>query len=300
MMAADLILAALVRSQVAASLAIVLALALRGPARILIGAELTYRLWCIVPIAAVVSLFPNLSEFAASGNGSVSPPHVALAGPLLKAWIAGAALAGGWMALGEWAFRRAARRGRVGPAVMGVSWPRIVTPADYLERFTACERDLIGRHERTHIARRDPKANLFIAAMRALGWFTPRVHLAGACARLDQELACDAAVIQAWPACRRDYGATLLKAHLTSPRSALACAWVSPGRHPLELRLTMLARPPLSLAHYLRGAAGVGAVAVTLSLGVWGLSPAGAPGAPCQWPGTEPSRAPSVVSISLR
>ena len=299
-MAADLILAALVRSQVAASLAIVLALALRGPARVLIGAELTYRLWAIVPVATVVSLFPTLSEFIAPGGGSVAPPHAALAAPLLAAWIAGATATAGLMALGERAFRRAARQGRAGPAVMGVSWPRIVTPADYLDRFTARERDLIGRHERTHIARRDPKANLFIAAMRALGWFNPLVHLAGACARLDQELACDAAVIQAWPACRRDYGATLLKAHLTSPRSALACAWVSSGRHPLELRLIMLARPPLSLSRYLRGAAAVGVVAVTLSLGVWGLAPAGASGAPYQWPHVEPARSPSVVSVSPR
>ncbi|HEY4030080.1 MAG TPA: M56 family metallopeptidase, partial [Caulobacteraceae bacterium] len=62
-MTADFLLATLLRAQAAASLAIVLVLLLRGPARLLIGAELTYRLWAVAPIAAVVSLFPSLSEF---------------------------------------------------------------------------------------------------------------------------------------------------------------------------------------------------------------------------------------------
>jgi beta-lactamase regulating signal transducer with metallopeptidase domain len=271
-MTADLLFDALLRCQVAASLAVVLVLALRAPSRLLIGAELTYRLWVIVPVTAVVSLFPTLSEFVSAGPGA-PPPHHPHAALLLQAWFAGAIAAAGLMALGEALFRRSARRGLAGPAVMGVAWPRIVTPADYAERFTASERELIGRHERAHIARRDPKTNLFIAAMRALGWFNPLVQLAGSCARLDQELACDAAVIQAWPACRRDYGATLLKAHLTSPRSALACAWPATGPHPLEVRLSMLSQPPLSLSHYLKGAAGVGLVAVVVAVSVWSLAP---------------------------
>ena len=311
-MTADLLFAALLRSQFAASLAIVLVLILRGPARHLIGPELTYRMWAIVPITAVVSLFPSLSEFAAGSplvDNSIRPAlHVATALPpvtphadvLLQLWVAGGVLAVVLIAIGEALFRRAARQGRAGPAVMGVSWPRIVTPADYAERFTAHERDLIGRHERAHIARRDPKANLFIAAMRVLGWFNPLVHLAAGCARLDQELACDAAVIQAWPGCRRDYGATLLKAHMASPRSALACAWFAPGRHPLELRLSMLARPPLSLAHYLRGAAAVALTAFVVAAAIWGFAPGGVASPSFQWPTEQAAHAPSAVSVSAR
>jgi beta-lactamase regulating signal transducer with metallopeptidase domain len=272
MTTADLLLGALVRSQIAASLATMLVLTLRPAARRLIGAELTYRLWVVAPVAAVVSLFPSLSEFVSHGHGPPPPVHPQAA-LLLETWIVGAAVVGAVMALAEVLFRRSARQGRAGPAVMGVSWPRIVTPSDYAERFTASERALIGRHERTHIARRDPKANLFIAAMGALGWFNPLVHIAAACARLDQELACDAAVIEAWPGCRRDYGATLVKAHMSRLPSPLACAWPATGRHPLEVRLGMLARPPLSLSHYVKGAAGVGLVAVILAVGVWTLAP---------------------------
>jgi beta-lactamase regulating signal transducer with metallopeptidase domain len=277
-MTADLLFAALVRSHVAASLAILLVLVLRVPARRLIGAELTYRLWVIAPVTAVVSLFPNLSEFVSGGatGNPASDPHAVV---LLAIWFAGGVVAAGLMVLSEVLFRRSARRGAAGPAVMGVAWPRIVTPYDYAQRFTPHERELIGRHERTHIARRDPNANLFIAAMCALGWFNPLVHIAAACARLDQELACDAAVIQAWPGCRRDYGATLLKAHLSRLSSPLACAWPAAGPHPLEIRLGMLARPTLSLSQYVKGAAAVGFVAVAVAAAVWSLGPAG-PGAP--------------------
>ncbi|HTK34804.1 MAG TPA: M56 family metallopeptidase [Caulobacteraceae bacterium] len=272
MTTADLLVDALVRSQIAASLAIMLVLALRPAAQRLIGAELTYRLWVVAPVAAVVALFPSLSEFLSQGDAAPPAlhPHATL---LLEAWALGVTTVGGLMALAEALFRRSARQGRAGPAVMGVSWPRIVTPSDYAERFTAAERALIGRHERTHIARRDPRANLFIAAMGALAWFNPLVHIAAACARLDQELACDAAVIEAWPGCRRDYGATLVKAHMSRLASPLACAWPAAGRHPLEVRLGMLARPPLSLSHYVKGAAGIGLVAVILAIGVWTLAP---------------------------
>jgi beta-lactamase regulating signal transducer with metallopeptidase domain len=288
-MAADLLFSAWLRAQLAASFAIALVLVLRFPARRLIGAELAYLLWSIVPIAAVVSLFPSFSEFSHAGYLPgvewlpVYPPHQARAALLLEIWGGGMLVAAMLMALGEAAFRRAAAEGRAGPAVMGISWPRLVTPADYAERFDAHERELIGRHERTHIARRDPIANLVIATARALGWFNPLVHLAATCARLDQELACDAAVIAAWPQWRRDYGATLLKAHLAGPRSAFACAWLAQGRHPLEVRLSMLARPSLSLAHYLRGAAAVGLSAFTVAVGVWGFAPGGLAHTPFEW-----------------
>jgi beta-lactamase regulating signal transducer with metallopeptidase domain len=293
----DLLLAALLRAQVAAGVAVLLVLALRRPGRVLIGAELTYRLWAIAPVAAVVSLFPTLPAFMSSWGQPARPagppqllPHAEL---LLLAWVVGAVAMAALLTLSEARFRRLARLGRAGPAVMGVHWPRIVTPAGYAAMFTAAERALIDRHERAHIARRDPRANLFLAAMRVLGWFNPLVHVAVACARLDQELACDAAVIQARPDCRRDYGATLLKAHLVGPRSPFSCAWMAAARHPLEIRLSMLARPPISLSHYLRGAAAVALVAVAVALGVWSLAPGGVAGPGFDWTAVPAARGPA-------
>jgi beta-lactamase regulating signal transducer with metallopeptidase domain len=276
---ADLLLAALLRAEAAGTVAILLVLVLRAPARRLIGAGLAYRLWTVVPVAAVTAVFPSLSDFSHStGDAQVSltAPGL-LPAPLLLAWLAGAALTAAAMAIAEARFRRLARQGRAGPAVMGLFWPRMVVPADYDRRFTAPERDLIRAHERAHIARGDPGANLFVAAMRALNWFNPLVHLGAACARLDQELACDAAVVEARPDSRRLYGETLLKAHMTAPRSPFACAWGAVARHPLETRLSLLARPALTLSVYLRGAALVGLVALLAVLSVWGAGPGWSP-----------------------
>jgi len=53
---------------------------------------------------------------------------------------------------------RSARAG-VGPAVVGVLRPRIVTPSDFETRFSEDERALILAHERTHLRRGDHIAN---------------------------------------------------------------------------------------------------------------------------------------------
>ena len=273
----DLLLAALIRAQAGGAVAVLLVLALRLPARRLIGAELAYRLWAVVPIAAVAALFPTRSEFVPMETQGYMVKALALALPssqfLLFVWAAGAVAVAALFAVSEACYRRLVRRGVAGPAVMGVFWPRVVTPVDFDAQFSAAERDLIGLHERAHIARRDPQSNLLIAALQVLGWFNPLAHLAAACVRLDQELACDAAVVQARPDLRRAYGATLLKAHLARPRSPLVCTWPAPARHPLEVRLGMLARPSLDLAQYLRGAAAVTVVAAVAVIAVWMTGP---------------------------
>lgn len=271
----ELLLQALLRAEAAGTLALALIIILRAPVRRLIGPELAYRLWAVAPVAAVTAVFPSMAD---SLPGAAGPSGGAFAAPadaslMLAVWLAGAIAMAALTALSELHFRRLARGGRAGPAVMGALWPRMVTPHDYAQRFTAAERELIRHHERTHIARGDPGTNLFLAVMVVLNWFNPLVHLAAICVRLDQELACDAAVIEALPKSRRLYGETLLKAHVAGPRSPLACAWFAPSRHPLETRLAMLTRPSVTLARYLRDAALVGLLAVVAALSVWTAGP---------------------------
>lgn len=290
-MGSELLLITLLRAQAAASAAILLVLLIRGPARRLMGAGLAYRLWAIAPTAAVASLFPTFTEF---WEVAVSPPVasaklgvVALIYPLmdaqawrgcsamvLRVWLGGGLILLAVMTAGELRFRHLVSKGRAGPAVMGLSWPQIVLPSDYTARFSAAERSLIRRHERAHILRRDPQANLVIAALQVVGWFNPLVHLAARCARLDQELACDAEVLQFDKASRRTYGEALLKAHLATPQSPLACAWRG-SRRPIELRLAMLARPQPSHTSQIAGAAAVCALAVVTAVSIWIVAPRG-------------------------
>jgi beta-lactamase regulating signal transducer with metallopeptidase domain len=75
--------------------------------------------------------------------------------------------------------------------------------------------------------------------------------------KLDQELACDALVIEGRPKVRRTYAPALLKAHLTGPQSALVRAWTPERRRlassPLKRRLRALSWGEVSLSRYMAG-----------------------------------------------
>ena len=232
---------ALLRANLVAALAILAVLALRLLARRAFGPEVAYWLWAAPPLAAVATLTPCKT--------ALPPVHpllnlapTDLAPQLLVAWIAGVGLA---LALLGWAqakFLSEARAGRAGPAVVGVITPRIVMPKDD-GRYSEEERALIRAHEREHIARKDPRAGALIALFQCLGWFNPLVHFGAHVARLDQELACDAAVLRRHPRSRALYAKTLLKTQLVGTALPLGCYWPSRSRHPLEVRVELLRRP---------------------------------------------------------
>lgn len=267
----ELLVLALTRVQIAAAVGVLIVLLLRLPVRRLFGPRLAYGLWAIVPVAAIASVFPSLSETLRIGQAAV-PLTLDLALKVLAAWLAGAAVFAGVMLLQERAFRRKADRGEVGPAVMGALWPRLVLPADFEVRFSARERDLILLHERTHIRRGDPIANLAVAGCRVLGWCNPMVHVGAAFARIDQELACDATVLALRDNIRGDYAKALLKVSTSGLASPLACGW---GTHPLVLRVGFLGRIEPSVRRQVAGFLFLTVLAVATFLGVWGLAPRG-------------------------
>jgi len=280
-MATELLVLMFLKAQAAATGAILLVLLLRYPARRWIGAELSYRLWAIVPAAAAASLFPTLRLFLRlddktdvlmGSSPAVWAPVLHHAPALALVWLLGALVPAGLFLLAEIRFQRRVRRGLAGPAITG-AWPRMVVPSDYRARFSEAERVLIREHEREHMARRHPTANLVIALMQVVSWFNPLAHLAAACARMDQELACDAAVVARHPRQRGDYARTLLKAHATHTGSPFACALAAGRRHPLEVRVAMLAKPRISVRRDAIGVFAIGALAVVLAFALWSLAP---------------------------
>jgi beta-lactamase regulating signal transducer with metallopeptidase domain len=126
---------------------------------------------------------------------------------------------------------------------VGVVTPKVVMPPDD-GRYSPDERALIRAHEREHIHRKDPRAGALMAAFQCLAWFNPLVHLGVHLARLDQELACDAAVLRRHPGSRVLYAKTLLKTQLAAVALPLGCYWPARARHPLEVRVELLRRGP--------------------------------------------------------
>lgn len=281
-MVAELLALTLLRTQAAAMAAVLLVLLLRAPTRKVFGAGLAYRLWALVPVAAIATVFPSLSE--ALGTGL--PPTLMgeeRAALLLAVWLTGAVALATAIFLQDRTFRARAETGRAGPAVMGVFWPRVVLPADFSARFDEQARKMVDLHERAHIKRGDPLANFIIAGVQVLGWCNPLIHLGALCARLDQEMACDATVLSLRPNLRRPYAEALVEAHTRRTGSPLACFFAA---HPLLLRVKLLARPEPSHRRQTAGAAVIALLAVVTALGVWTVTPRGPlPNQDVSWPG---------------
>ncbi|HET6970331.1 MAG TPA: M56 family metallopeptidase [Phenylobacterium sp.] len=230
---------AFLKANLVAGLAVAAVAVARIPARRLFGAVAAYDLWLAPPLAGFATLIavflPNDSEERAVSL-AVNLPHLTLAAGVW-ALVAGGIAAG--FALAQVRFVVAARRGHGGPAAVGFISPRIVLPADD-GSYTAAERDLIRAHEREHVARKDPRAAAMAALAQCLCWFNPLVHLAAHLMRLDQELACDEAVVRRRPAARALYARTLLKTQLAGQPLPFGCYWPARGRHPLEVRIELL------------------------------------------------------------
>jgi beta-lactamase regulating signal transducer with metallopeptidase domain len=290
-MANDL-LVAFVHLNLAAAGAILVVLMARQTVRRHFGPQIAYGLWICVPAAAAAALLPAAmaTRIVPPGDGPHFDPIYdasqqlmqAPATALLGLWLAGALVGAAMVAFWQLRFLDLARRGLAGPAVAGFFAPRIIMPADAESRYSAEERVLIRAHERTHIARGDPRINGLIALAQCLGWFNPLIHLAAREARLDQELACDAAVLAYRSGQKRRYAETLLKTQLGAIAAPLGCHWLAgQAQHPLEQRIKALRRPPPDFQRQDIGTFVMAGAIVLAAYGAWkAQSPAPAEGMP--------------------
>ena len=223
-------------------LAVAVVAVARIAARRAFGPATAYQLWIVPPAVAFATLLlvfvPRDSETA-----SLAASTALSVGWLPAVWALGVLGMAAAFTIAQLRFLAEVRAGRGGPAVFGLIAPRIVLPVDD-GRYTLEERELIRAHEREHVARKDPRAAALAAAFQCLCWFNPFAHLAAHLVRLDQELACDAAVIRHRPDTRGLYARTLLKTQLAAQPLPFGCYWPARGRHPLELRVAMLKRRP--------------------------------------------------------
>jgi beta-lactamase regulating signal transducer with metallopeptidase domain len=168
--------------------------------------------------------------------------------------------------------------------------PRLVTPADFGQRFSPAEQRLIRAHELAHIDRQDGRIAALAVTAAWVCWFNPLAHIALAAFRADQELACDATVLRRMPNARRAYAAALLRAEPMTRELVFGSAWLTRA-HPLAARVAALARrAPDDMRHDL-GVGLAGALAVASFAGAWAAHP------PLASP--RPAAGPTVILMEL-
>jgi len=295
----------LVALTIASTLSMLVVLAIRRGVRLVFGAAAAYSTWLLVPAAMLAVLLPAPSDSGSTIGVSI---RIALFSTLstaidnspgsslhtdhpvdwtlwaIGAWVAGAALFVLYLAGLQRAFvsnlgtlsgsrcvLRAARSAGC-PALLGVLRPKIVLPVDFESRYTRMERLLVFSHERTHLRRGDTLWNAFVALMRCFFWFNPLVHLASTCFRVDQELACDAAVLGDFPRSRRTYANAMLKTEMLDVALPVGCSWQS--AYHLKERLKMVKKPVPSHRRRTYGRVCVVVASLVVGFSVWAAQPA--------------------------
>jgi len=285
----------LVATTVWSSVAIVAVLLLRRIVRARFGAGRAYALWLAIPLAICVQALPAPER---SAGGQEAPVHVMApaattvasisetsrnAGWLPVVWIAGSLAMFGLLMVRQRRFRKGLGRlvplgdgtwrtnsHRHGPLVLGWIRPKIVLPADFEGRYSCQQQRLVLCHERVHCQRWDGLWNVMVVGMRCIFWFNPLVHLAESRFLLDQEMACDEAVMQTLPGTRQAYAEALLANHIPRPRVPSGVRAF--GQHPLKERITML-NSHFSPRRRIVGNTICGLVLVALAAGIWAASP---------------------------
>jgi beta-lactamase regulating signal transducer with metallopeptidase domain len=290
---------------VVSSVAIIAALILRLGLRPLFGVTAGYSAWLLVPVGLAAVFLPHfhyadsavsialdsdsasalryeldesLGRLLSVGQSSIRwPPWV------LGAWCVGAALFLAYLVGAQRAFVNSlgalsgsqrvlrAERSAGCPALLGVIRPKIVLPLDFKSRYTRFERLLIFSHERIHLRQGDAAWNALVALLRCLFWFNPLVHIASTYFRVDQELACDAAVLRDHPGSRRAYARAMLKTQLADAALPIGCRWQSIDH--FKERLQMLKRTTPGRARRLGGHAFVMIASSIVGYGAWAAEP---------------------------
>lgn len=295
MMASEL-LSLLLWANATLSVGILIVLALRVPVRRLAGARVAYALWLLplfafagwlVPARQVaMTIAPSTIADTADSAVAIAP----MASPeflMIACWLVGVGAMLAMFALrqrgfvrsagslepiaelGQGVFRAAPSHG---PAVVGALRPMIVLPRDFGARFSSAEQALVLAHERQHLDRFDPMVNAVTMGLRAVNWFNPLVHIAARALRIDQELACDAAVLARHSGMHRIYAEAMLKSHAAAFDIPVGCAWHTSAFHPLKERILMLTFTPSRLSRGL-GLSFVTAAAVGVCGAVWLIRP---------------------------
>lgn len=99
----------------------------------------------------------------------------------------------------------------ISPQLVGLINPKIIVPIDFEEQFSASQQALILRHEYCHWQQKDPIWNMLGVVILSVFWFNPLFWYAFWQFKLQQELACDARVLNSESvAVRKEYALSMV------------------------------------------------------------------------------------------
>ncbi|SMF84957.1 bla regulator protein blaR1 [Paenibacillus uliginis N3/975] len=130
-----------------------------------------------------------------------------------------------------------------GPAVVGFNKPAIVISPSLLITLQKDQLQYILAHEFAHIQRRDVAVNWLMHIILIIHWFNPFLWLAVHKARQDQEMACDACVLDRMsPQQNNAYGQTIIHVleHFSGNQHQPGLAGLSATHKQMKRRLKMI------------------------------------------------------------
>ena len=249
------------------------------------SADLRHRIWsaALVALALLMIPWPAPAPMSLVASAEIGAGKAAAAAtrsfPLLPLlWLAGVAVVLIRFGAGMLRLVRLTRSARIAthdgtrvsesihtPMTWGAIRPVILLPA-YTWAWTHEDRELVLRHERAHIARRDWLWHLFAQTMSALFWFHPLVWFAAARMRQEAEHAADDATLAGGVAAA-DYAERLMEVARQMRGTAPVLAMAMVRRPALSARIgAILDSSRVRAGAGLRARAGIVLAAVALLL----------------------------------
>jgi beta-lactamase regulating signal transducer with metallopeptidase domain len=130
------------------------------------------------------------------------------------------------------------------PALHGLARPRLLLPVEFSRTYSADEQRFVFLHELAHLRRRDLPLNWLMTGVQIVHWFNPLVWFGFARWRIDREIACDAAALEAAGSdSNHAYGRTMLRLleNVSLVRPPPGLVGILEDRRQLHRRMKMIA-----------------------------------------------------------
>lgn len=210
------------------------------------SADLRHRIWLAAILAVAVlpallwiatAALPASMHIVVSASSAVAATRMAHLPWILAIWIAGMTAVLARLAMGHLAIARltAFSDHIQTPMTWGIFRPAILLPS-YMSDWTAEQLEMVLRHERAHIARRDWLWQTIARMVAAVFWFHPLVWIADAQLRREAERAADDCVLREGTDAR-DYAAKLVEVARRIQNQAPAGAVAMAQRTALKQRV---------------------------------------------------------------